>query len=71
MNYRSEDRYYCEDGKTYLNFPWSTPIRNYTDINGRKVPVYGEAIWHLPEGEYCYAKFNLNEIEYNCTELKD
>ena len=69
INFISDDRYYCEDGKTYLSFPWSTPIRNYTDINGRKVPAYGEAVWHMPEGEYCYAKFDLKEIEYNCTEL--
>jgi hypothetical protein len=58
-------------GKTYLAYPWSTPIKNYIDIKGRKVPSYGEANWHIPyEGEFCYAKFDLKEIEYNCTEFK-
>jgi len=70
INFLSDDRYYCEDGKTYLSYPWSTPIRNYIEIDGRKVPSYGEAIWHMPEGEFCYAKFDLKEIEYNCTEFK-
>ena len=70
IDFLSDDRYYCEDGKTYLSYPWSTPIRNYIEIDGRKVPSYGEAIWHMPEGEFCYAKFDLKEIEYNCTEFK-
>ncbi len=54
------------DGKTYLNFPWSTPAKNYKDYNGRKVPAYGETIWHMPEGDYVYGKFNLKSVEYNC-----
>ena len=70
IDFLSDDRYYCEDGKTYLSYPWSTPIRNYIEIDGRKVPCYGEAIWHMPEGEFCYAKFDLKDIEYNCTEFK-
>ena len=71
IGFISDDRYYCEDGKTYLAYRWSTPIRDYKDIDGRKVPAYGEAIWHMPdEEEFCYAKFNLKGIEYNCTEFK-
>jgi hypothetical protein len=68
IDFISEDRYYCEDGKTYLSYKWSTPISNYVEIDGRKIPSYGEAIWHIPfEGEFCYAEFDLMEIEYNCT----
>ena len=71
IDFISEDRFYCEDGKTYLSYKWSTPIKNYIDIAGRKIPSYGEAIWHIPyEGEFCYAKFELKEIEYNCIEFK-
>jgi hypothetical protein len=71
IDFISEDRYYCEDGKTYLAYRWSTPIMHYKDFDGRRVPTYGEAIWHIPyEGEFCYAKFDLKEIEYNCTEFK-
>ena len=67
INFISEDRYYCEDGKTYLSYKWSTPIKNYIDIKGSKVPSYGEAIWHIPyEGEFFHARFDLKEIEYNC-----
>jgi len=71
IDFISEDRYYCEDGKTYLSYIWSTPIKNYIEKDGRKVPSYGEAIWHIPyEGKFCYAKFDLQEIEYNCSEFK-
>ena len=71
IDFISEDRFYCEDGKTYLSYKWSTPIKDYIEIEGRKVPSCGEAIWHIPyEGEFCYAKFDLKEIEYNCTEFR-
>ena len=71
IDFTSDDRFYCEDGKTYLSYKWSTPIKNFIDKDGRKVPSYGEAIWHIPfEGEFCYARFDLKEIEYNCTNFK-
>jgi hypothetical protein len=70
VNFVSRDRFMSADGKTYLNYPWSTPVRDYKDFHGRKVATYGEGIWHTPEGEYSYAKFDLAEIEYNCREMK-
>ena len=51
------------------NYPWSTPVRYYRDFNGRKVPVYGEATWEMPEGDFTYARFVLEEIEYNWSEF--
>ncbi|MEI6839996.1 MAG: hypothetical protein WCK53_01915 [Methanomicrobiales archaeon] len=36
---------------------------------GLKVPVYGEAILKMPEGDFTYARFVLEEIEYNCSEF--
>jgi hypothetical protein len=71
INFISEDRYYCEDGKTYLSYPWSTPVGNYIEINGRKLPSYGEAIWHMPEVEFCYAQFDLKKVDYNCDKGPD
>jgi hypothetical protein len=70
VNFVSNDRFLSEDGKTYLSYPWSTPVRNYKEFDGRKVASYGEAVWHTPEGEFPYAKFDLVEIEYNCGEFK-
>lgn len=70
INFISDDRYQSADGKTYKNYRWSTPVKDYRDFGGRKVATYGEAIWHTPEGEFPYAKFNLVEIEYNRKEYK-
>jgi len=66
VNFISTDRFLSSDGKTYLNYPWSTPAMRYKDFNGMKLPSYGEAIWQMPEGDYIYGKFNLKSVEYNC-----
>lgn len=65
INFISDDRYLSADGKTYTKYQWSTPIKDYKEFDGRKVQTYGEAVWHIPEGEFVYAKFNIKEIEYN------
>ena len=70
INFSSNDRYESADGKVYNNYEWTTPIKNYKDFNGRKSASYGEAIWHKPDGEFCYGKFNIINIEYNCREYK-
>ncbi|WP_207726826.1 DUF6544 family protein [Anaerosolibacter carboniphilus] len=70
INFVSDDRYYSPTGKNYRQVRWSTPVKNYKEMNGIKIASYGEAIWHFPEGEYCYAKFNVKEIEYNGEHLK-
>jgi Family of unknown function (DUF6544) len=66
INFVSNDRYQSTDGKTYNNYPWSTPVKDYKESGGRKIPAYGEAVWHTPEGSFTYAKFYIMEIEYNC-----
>lgn len=70
IDFSSEDRYESRDGKTYERYKWTTPVSNYKSVNGRKIPSYGEAIWHHPEGPFLYAKFNIDEVEYNCKEHK-
>jgi hypothetical protein len=65
INFVSDDRYYSPTGTTYQQVTWSTPIKDYREMNGVKIATYGEAIWHFPEGDYCYARVNVKEIEYN------
>ena len=52
------------------HYPFSTPVSNYKNINGMNIMTYGETIWHYPDGEFVYGKFNLKEIQYNVSELK-
>lgn len=70
IDFSSNDRYESADGIEYKNYKWTTPIKNYQEINGYKIPAYGEAIWHYPDGPFVYARFNISEVEYNCTEFK-
>jgi hypothetical protein len=70
INFVSDDRYLSADGKSYKNYRWSTPCKDYKNFDGRKVASFGEAIWHMPEGEYSYGKFNICEVDYNCSEYK-
>ena len=65
VNFVSEDRYYSPTGKTYQKVPWSTPVRDYKEINGVKLATYGEAIWHFPDGDYSYGKIRIKDVEYN------
>ncbi len=65
VNFISNDRYLSSDGKTYSNYPWSTPVKEYREFHGRMMPSYGETIWFMPEGEYVYGKFNLIKVDFN------
>ncbi|MGI5920543.1 MAG: DUF6544 family protein [Syntrophomonadaceae bacterium] len=65
INFISDDRYLTTTGKEYRQARWSTPVRNYKDFGGVKLASYGEAIWNLPEGDYCYGKINIKEVTYN------
>lgn len=45
---------------------WSTPFKEYAEINGVMVPVEGEGIWKLSTGDFSYIKITeLPELEYN------
>ncbi len=66
----SKDRFLSEDGKTYVSYPWSTPVHEYKTFEGRKIPSIMSAVWHMPDKQFTYAKFELKEIEYNCREFR-
>jgi len=66
INFVSDDRYYSPTGKTYEKTRWSTPVREYKDYKGVRISSVGEAVWSFPEGDYCYARMNIKDIEYNC-----
>jgi hypothetical protein len=67
-NFVSDDRYYSPTGKTYESARWSTPVSSYKNINGFNLATYGEAIWNFQDKDFCYAKFNILDIKYNCKE---
>ena len=62
-NFVSEDCYQTTDGKTYERLPWSTPVRDWREFEGRKVPAGGDAIWRTATGEYPYARFETVDVQ--------
>ncbi len=68
INFYSEDRMDISDNKQY---GFSTPISGYKDHKGYIMPTYGEAIWHYPEGEFVYGKFDILSISYNVKKVSD
>ncbi len=58
--------FYAPTGKTYERVKWS----DYKNINGFNLTSYGEAAWSFPEGDFCYARFNIRDIEYNPERLR-
>ena len=44
---------------------WTGYYRDYRAVEGIQIPHNVEVEWNLELGDFCYAKFNINEIEYN------
>lgn len=70
VNFISDDRFETSDGKTYLNYPWLTPVTGYIDINGYRLPSGAKLIYRHPDEDFCYGEFNLVSIEFNCNNFK-
>ena len=68
INFVSDDRYVIGDMKQYR---FSTPVKEYGQLNGNNIWKFGETIWHYPDGEFVYGKFTLKAIEYNLTAFTD
>jgi len=55
-------RYYAITGTMET---WSTPITDYKEVYGIHIPSKGEGVWKLADGDFCYIKLELTDIEYN------
>lgn len=64
VDFITEDRYRSV-GKTYQQGKWSTPFRRYHEVSGLRIPSEGEAIWHLPEGDFPYIQLAIGEVSYD------
>ena len=65
-NFISDDRSRASpDGKTFTRLRFSTPVRDYRSFGSVRLAAHGEARWTLPEGEFTYGEFDLQEMEYN------
>ena len=65
VNFISEDRFAAKDDGGFSKLSWSTPLRDYKEINGYKLASYAEAIYTYPDGDFTYATFTLKHIGVN------
>ena len=64
VDFITEDR--CRSvGKTSQQTKWSTPLRCYREVNGLRIPTEGDAVWHLPEGEFPYIQVAIGDVKYD------
>jgi hypothetical protein len=68
VNFTTHDRYDVNGNGSAKKLKWSTPLKEYKEINGLKLASHVEAVWDYPEGPYCYIKMtNIRSIKYNCS----
>jgi hypothetical protein len=70
INFISGERYLIGLDNVPRKETWSTPVSGYRDFGGIKLGANGEATWLLKEGDYCYGRLTIKEIEYNCKALR-
>lgn len=58
------ERYMEVKGRFVLE-TWSTPMKDYKEFSGIKIPAKGEVIWRLKTGDFSWYQVQLKEIEYN------
>lgn len=66
-NFVSDDRFAVDAGK---RLRWSTPLKDYKEMNGHIVPGYAEAFYSYPKGALSYGTFSVKQIEYNCKDFQ-
>lgn len=57
-------RYREQDGAYSLG-TWSTPMTTYARRAGLMLPVRGQGVWILPEGDLPYIDISVDDIAYN------
>jgi len=58
------ERYRTVDGG-YVLERWSTPVDEYGELAGLRLPVRGRAVWKLADGDLVYIDVTVTELEYN------
>lgn len=65
VDFISDDRYYLHEDRSMTKCRFSTPARHHRVVNGVLVPGYGEAVYHLPDGDFTYGRFHLEQLWYD------
>jgi hypothetical protein len=61
-------RYMEKNGEYFLE-TWSTPMKEYKEFNGIRIPSQGEIIWKFESGDFNWFNWEIEAIEYNTPQL--
>jgi len=52
---------------SFVRCRWSTPVSGWQSLQTRPIPRAGKAVWHLPQGDFCYAEFAFDpeQVHFN------
>jgi hypothetical protein len=56
---------YMDTGDGFALETWSTPAKEYAEVNGLNLPVSGTGMWHLSSGDFAYIRVGVAELEYD------
>ena len=56
---------YMASGDTFSLEAWSPPVDDYAGMQGLRLPVSGEGVWHLDTGDFSYIRLRVTELEYD------
>lgn len=58
-DFETTDRFFSTGDAPPRRARWTTPVTGMTEVEGRPVAAGGRAVWHLEEGEFCYAELEF------------
>lgn len=58
-------RYRDMDNDKFKLENWSTPIREYGEFEGLKLPLKGAGVWNLKDGDLEYINVIITDLKYN------
>ena len=56
-----------DDGRSFTRLRFSTPVHEYGEFDGLRLPAFAEARWQGPGVDFAYGEFRLHEVTYNAT----
>lgn len=62
-SFTTDDRYMIE-GKRRIRARWTASMSDYAQLDGLWLPTRVTATWHLPEGDFEYARARVGAVKY-------
>jgi hypothetical protein len=54
-----------DDGTSFTRMRFSTPVHEYAEFDGLRLPAFAEARWQGPGVDFAYGEFRLHEVTFN------